>query len=56
MLGYRFAAGKNALNAIRLILAGMVIVSHSWWLGGYGAEPQPGGVKLGSCPMHSSTS
>ncbi|MEV7637523.1 acyltransferase family protein [Pseudarthrobacter enclensis] len=22
--------------------------SHSWWLGGYGPEPQPGGLKLGS--------
>ena len=48
MLGYRFAEGKNSLNAIRLILAAVVIVSHSWWLGGYGDEPHPGGVKLGS--------
>jgi peptidoglycan/LPS O-acetylase OafA/YrhL len=48
MLGQRFAGSKNSLNAIRLILAAMVIVSHSWWLGGYGAEPHPGGVKLGS--------
>jgi peptidoglycan/LPS O-acetylase OafA/YrhL len=48
MLGYRFAEGRNSLNAIRLLLAAMVIVSHSWWLGGYGTEPQPGGVKLGS--------
>ncbi|HJV99099.1 MAG TPA: acyltransferase [Arthrobacter sp.] len=48
MLGRRFDAGPNSLNALRLILAAMVIVSHSWWIGGYGAEPQPGGVKLGS--------
>ena len=48
MLGHRFAEGKNSLNAIRLVLAAMVIVSHSWWLGGYGPEPQPGGVKLGT--------
>lgn len=48
MLGDRFAEGKNSLNAIRLVLAAMVIVSHSWWLGGYGPEPQPGGVKLGT--------
>ena len=48
MLGYRFAEGKNSLNAIGLLLAAIVIVSHSWWLGGYGPEPDPGGVKLGS--------
>lgn len=48
MLGQRFAEGANSLNAIRLILAAIVIVSHSWWLGGYGAEPHPGGLKLGS--------
>ncbi|MFF2315846.1 acyltransferase family protein [Arthrobacter sp. NPDC058097] len=48
MLGNRFAEGKNSLNAIRLVLAAMVIVSHAWWLGGYGPEPQPGGVKLGT--------
>jgi peptidoglycan/LPS O-acetylase OafA/YrhL len=48
MLGHRFAEGKNSLNAVRLVLAAMVIVSHSWWLGGYGTEPQPGGVKLGT--------
>lgn len=48
MLGHRYAEGKNSLNAIRLVLAAMVIVSHSWWLGGYGPEPQPGGVKLGT--------
>ncbi|BCW19529.1 acyltransferase [Arthrobacter sp. NtRootA9] len=48
MLGTRFAEGRNSLNALRLILAATVIVSHSWWLGGYGPEPQPGGLKLGS--------
>ena len=48
MLGQRFAANKNSLNAIRLFLAAAVILSHSWWLGGYGPEPDPGGVKLGS--------
>ncbi|HAP91234.1 MAG TPA: hypothetical protein DEP82_08465 [Arthrobacter bacterium] len=48
MLGYKFAEGRNSLNAVRLVLAAMVIVSHSWWLGGYGDEPQPGGIKLGS--------
>jgi peptidoglycan/LPS O-acetylase OafA/YrhL len=48
VLGNRFAEGQNSLNAIRLLLAATVILSHSWWLGGYGPEPSPGGVKLGS--------
>lgn len=48
MLGSRFAESKNSLNAIRLLLAATVILSHSWWLGGYGPEPSPGDVKLGS--------
>jgi peptidoglycan/LPS O-acetylase OafA/YrhL len=48
VLGSRFAGSKNSLNAIRLLLAATVIVSHTWWLGGYGPEPSPGGVKLGS--------
>ncbi|WP_247045596.1 acyltransferase family protein [Arthrobacter rhizosphaerae] len=48
MLGSSFSEGRNSLNAIRLVLAALVIVSHSWWLGGYGAEPHPGGLKLGS--------
>lgn len=48
MLGTQFAERKNSLNAIRLLLAATVILSHSWWLGGYGPEPHPGGLKLGS--------
>lgn len=48
MLGTQFAERKNSLNAIRLLLAATVILSHSWWLGGYGPEPDPGAVKLGS--------
>ena len=48
MLGNRFAGNRNSLNAVRLFLAAAVILSHSWWLGGYGPEPDPGGVKLGS--------
>ena len=38
----------NSLNALRLVLAAMVIVSHSWALGGYGPEPELGGVNLGT--------
>ncbi|HEU4668853.1 MAG TPA: acyltransferase [Arthrobacter sp.] len=48
MLGSRFAESKNSLNAIRLLLAAAVILSHTWWLGGYGPEPHPGDVKLGT--------
>lgn len=48
MLGTQFAERKNSLNAIRLLLAATVILSHTWWLGGYGPEPRPGDVKLGS--------
>jgi len=48
VLGTLFAERKNSLNAIRLLLAAAVILSHSWWLGGYGPEPDPGGVKVGS--------
>lgn len=33
MLGSRFSEGRNSLNAIRLVLAALVIVSHSWCLG-----------------------
>ena len=32
MLGHRYEEGKHSLNAIRLVLAAMVIVSHSWCL------------------------
>jgi peptidoglycan/LPS O-acetylase OafA/YrhL len=36
VLGNRFAGNRNSLNAVRLFLAAAVILSHSWWLGGYG--------------------
>lgn len=39
---------KNSLNAIRLALAALVIVSHSWALGGFGPEPELGGANLGT--------
>lgn len=38
----------NALNGLRLVFAAAVIVSHAWWLGGYGPEPQLYGIKLGT--------
>lgn len=37
-----FDPRRNSLNAIRLILAGLVIVSHVWPLGGYGEDPGQG--------------
>jgi peptidoglycan/LPS O-acetylase OafA/YrhL len=41
---------RNSLNALRLILAGAVVVSHSWPIGGFGADPGrgPDGSNLGS--------
>jgi peptidoglycan/LPS O-acetylase OafA/YrhL len=38
---------RNSLNAIRLVLATTVIVSHSWSVGGYGVEPRHGGYAPG---------
>jgi peptidoglycan/LPS O-acetylase OafA/YrhL len=42
----------NSLNAFRLLLAVAVIVSHSWTLGGWGAEPALGGVTLGTWAVY----
>jgi peptidoglycan/LPS O-acetylase OafA/YrhL len=42
-----FDAHRNSLNAIRLALAVLVIVSHSWPLGGYGLDPGAGGQSIG---------
>jgi peptidoglycan/LPS O-acetylase OafA/YrhL len=38
---------RNALNLIRLVLATLVIVSHSWPLGGFGGDPNFFGTSLG---------
>jgi peptidoglycan/LPS O-acetylase OafA/YrhL len=43
-----FDPQRNALNALRLLFALTVIVSHSWALGGFGDEPQAGGITLGT--------
>jgi peptidoglycan/LPS O-acetylase OafA/YrhL len=37
----------NSLNAIRLVLAATVIVSHSWPLGHFGPAPTHGGFAPG---------
>ncbi|WP_422933881.1 acyltransferase family protein [Sinomonas sp. P47F7] len=47
-LGAALDPGRNSLNALRLLFAGAVIVSHAWWLGGYGPEPSLYGIKLGT--------
>lgn len=39
---------ENALNLIRLVLAVLVIVSHSFPIGGFGPDPSIGGLGLGS--------
>ncbi|MEA5453431.1 acyltransferase [Sinomonas sp. JGH33] len=38
---------RNSLNALRLLFAGAVIVSHAWLLGNYGPEPALFGINLG---------
>jgi len=38
----------NALNLIRLVLAVLVIVSHTWPIAGYGDDPKLGDIKLGT--------
>lgn len=43
-----FDPRRNALNAIRLLLAASVIVSHSWVIGNLGPEPGAGGEHLGT--------
>lgn len=42
-----FNPRHNSLNALRLILAVLVIVSHSWPIGGYGIDPGYGDQDLG---------
>jgi peptidoglycan/LPS O-acetylase OafA/YrhL len=43
-----FDRRRNSLNAIRLLLAVLVVVSHSWAIGGFGPEPSLGGAHLGT--------
>jgi len=47
-LGNTFDRRRNSLNAIRLMLAVLVIVSHSWAIGDFGEEPELGGAHLGT--------
>lgn len=47
-LATRFRPDANSLNALRLLLAALVIVSHSWPLAGREPEPALGGATLGT--------
>ncbi|MCH6469350.1 acyltransferase family protein [Sinomonas terrae] len=44
----RLDPSANALNVLRLLCAGAVVVSNAWWLGGYGPQPALLGIKLGT--------
>lgn len=46
-IGTRLDPRANSLNAIRLVLAVTVIVSHSWPIGEYGRTPTHGGFAPG---------
>jgi peptidoglycan/LPS O-acetylase OafA/YrhL len=46
-LATEFDPRHNSLNALRLVLASLVIVSHAWPIGGFGPDPTIGGVGLG---------
>lgn len=48
MLGELFDPKNNSLNAIRLVFACLVVVSHAWVIGGLGDEPELGGRTLGA--------
>ena len=47
-LGEIFDPKHNSLNAMRLLLASLVVVSHSWVIGRIGDEPSLGGRTLGA--------
>ncbi|SMG16112.1 acyltransferase family protein [Agreia pratensis] len=46
-VGEAFDPDRNSLNAIRLLLASAVIVSHSWLVNGLGLPPMVGGTDAG---------
>lgn len=46
-LAEAFNPKRNSLNALRLVLAALVIVSHAWIIGGYGYPPTVMGVDIG---------
>ncbi|WP_336857609.1 acyltransferase [Sinomonas albida] len=50
-LATALGSSRNSLNALRLVFAAAVIVSHAWVLGGYGPEPALYGIKLGGASV-----
>lgn len=46
-IGTELNTRRNSLNALRLVLAVSVIVSHTWPIGGYGDDPGFGDQDLG---------
>lgn len=46
-LAAAFNPRRNALNAIRLVLASTVIFAHAWPLGGWAGVPSVGGFSIG---------
>jgi peptidoglycan/LPS O-acetylase OafA/YrhL len=46
-LAAAFDPRHNSLNALRLALATLVIVSHAWPIGGFGEDPRVGDLSLG---------
>jgi peptidoglycan/LPS O-acetylase OafA/YrhL len=46
-IGTRLDPRYNSLNALRLLLASTVILSHSWSIGNYGGTPHHGGETPG---------
>ncbi|WP_263091782.1 acyltransferase family protein [Curtobacterium sp. RIT-PI-V] len=46
-LAAAFDPRRNALNAIRLVLASAVILAHAWPMGGWSGEPSAGGLSIG---------
>jgi peptidoglycan/LPS O-acetylase OafA/YrhL len=46
-LAAAFDPRHNSLNALRLALATLVIVSHAWPIGGFGGDPKVGDLSLG---------
>lgn len=50
-LGARFESSPNGLNAIRLVLAGTVVVWHAYALAGHAYLPAPAEQLLGDVPV-----
>lgn len=46
-MGQALDPRRNSLNALRLAFACMVIISHAWPIGGFGADPALAGFSLG---------